>query len=166
MQGNPGRRRTRIVADAGTALTSAPVQLKGFARSAWDKLAPELLAANFLKEQDAFTFARYCQHLADFRALSEKIAKVGFTYVTESKHGTMNRLNPDFIARDRIEGRMIELEDRFGLNLRHRQLILQSMALMVPVSAGPLFGERDADQAPADSPIGFLSDEARPPRVN
>ncbi|CCG42173.1 phage terminase small subunit P27 family [Magnetospirillum molischianum] len=164
-KGNPGRRKTAAVADVSADLhTGAPPELSPGARKIWDALAPELARMKFLRETDRAAFARYCVYTAQWWDLTTSIAELGETYETVSAHGTMQRINPKFAVRERIENRLEALEDRFGLNPASRQQILQRMAgITPPPPPGGLFdrgqdGASSSEQAPqpAPSPIGLL----------
>lgn len=168
-KGNPGRRRRASppATDAaeGRAKSTAPPELADQARQIWDAIAPELTRLNFLRDIDRQAFARYCVHLARWWELTKDLAANGETYVTESNHGTMERVRPNFIVRERLEKRLEVAEDRFGLNPASRQQIMQRLAgLVPPAPTGGLFegrggedGSSDSDRAPAaPSPIGLL----------
>src|SRR5690606_3619285 len=120
------------------AKLTAPKELTKAAKEIWDRTAAPLARINFLRETDRAAFARYCHHLAEWWTLTRQLRKDGLTYVTTSNHGTMKRLNPDFVARQRIEDRLETLEDRFGLTPAARQQILQRLAAAPPPAAGSL----------------------------
>lgn len=163
-KGNPGRRRRARHPPAAETPTSGgpPPELDGDARRIWLAVAPELTRLNFLRDIDRQAFARYCVHLARWWELTQDIALHGETYVTESNHGTMERVRPAFIVRERIEKRLEVAEDRFGLNPASRQQIMQRLAgLVPPAPTGNLFqGEGEdasSDRPPAPpSPVGLL----------
>jgi P27 family predicted phage terminase small subunit len=121
------RKRTR---DKSTTkkLGNMPKQLAKNARGVWSQLAPDLERLGFLRDTDRLTFMRYCEHLTHWCKLTRELNKKGFTQKTKSKHVTMVRMHPKFVVRERIETRLETLEDRFGLNPAHRQIILQRMA--------------------------------------
>jgi len=163
LQGRPGRRRAPPVtsSEAGAPLPlTPPKELKAGARQLWEKQAPELVRLRFLRPSDAQAFARYCEHLVSWWTLTQKLKKEGWTYTSQSQHGELKRVNPTFLVRDRVEGRLQELEDRFGLNARARQELLKSLAhapgtlpLPEPEARQP---EPETPPAPEQSPIGFL----------
>lgn len=166
-KGNPGRRKIVDAPDAPAAPVAAPKDLSAAARKVWNQLAPELSRLKFLRPSDQQAFSRYCEHLAKWWELTKDLRKEGETYGTNSAHGSMLRVNPKFIVRERVEKRLEALEDRFGLSPAARQQILQRLAAInVPLTpAGSLFdrtentgGEAPApqDAAPAGSPIGLL----------
>lgn len=170
LQGNPGKRRIvkAQVDDAASGKIVAPVKLTAGAAKVWERLAPELQRMNFLRSTDAAAFARYCMHLARYWELSDEIRKAGGeTYVTESKHGTMLRLHPKFVVRERLEARLESLEDRFGLTPSARQQLLHRMSA-VPAATLPGLTppeekakpEAAEAPAPADSPVGMLGRHA------
>ncbi|WP_431856614.1 phage terminase small subunit P27 family [Azospirillum sp.] len=169
-KGNPGKRRVaQTPADLPALGSTAPADLPARARKIWDELAPELARLKFLRSTDREAFARYCLHLCRWWELTKALEKKGGeTYVTESAHGTMRRVDPDFLVRERIESRLETLEDRFGLSPAARQQLLQRMMSAPPpaLPAGGLFGEDPAKPAgdqpvsppkPPASPVGLLA---------
>lgn len=154
LQGNPGkRRRARVdVPEPGTVAASR--NLKQRERTVWDQVVPELVRLKFVRPTDVPAIERYCHHLVRWWQLTADVRREGETYVTESAHGTMQRLNPKFIARERIESRLEALEDRFGLNARSRQQILQAMASAAPQL--PFDAPAAGEQEPATPLAGFL----------
>jgi len=160
------KRSARASAVDGTAelRSSAPKNLSASAKRVWDALAPELGRLKFLRDTDRDAFARYCEHASRWWALTKDLRSEGDTYWTESAHGKMQRLNPKFMVRERIENRLESLEDRFGLNPAARQQILQRLAALPPSPLGGLFTagvEENKTTAPsvssvATSPIGML----------
>jgi P27 family predicted phage terminase small subunit len=168
-QGNPGRRPIHHAPDLPGLSLQPPKDLPAAARRIWEALAPELSRLKLLRATDLGAFARYCEHLARWAELTKALRKSGETYVTQSAHGTMRRIDPNFMVRDRIEGRLHELEDRFGLTPMARQQLLQKLAI-APLPQTPagndLFGTQpegeapDAPPAPATlppSPVGLLN---------
>ncbi len=170
-QGNPGHRPLSTAAhDVPGLKASAPKGLPVAARRIWEELAPELGRMKLLRSTDFGAFSRYCEHLARWVALTKDLRKKGETYVTESAHGTMERVRPAFLVRDRLESRLESLEDRFGLSPSARQQLLQRLSMAPPLPQQPgLFGDDAAQQpgqspdaptvppAPAASPVGLLN---------
>jgi P27 family predicted phage terminase small subunit len=157
--------RTAPVTDSAAVLRSTmPRTLSAAAKKVWEVLAPELTRMKFLRETDRDAFSRYCEHAARWWKLTRELRREGDTYWTESAHGKMQRLNPKFIVRERIENRLEALEDRFGLNPAARQQILQRLSALPPPAppAGDMFaqpGETAENGAPppkSGSPIGLL----------
>lgn len=116
----------------------------------------------FLRATDFYAFKRYCMTMADWIAAAKKVKAHGAVYETDTRHGRMQRIHPWFIVMERLEKRLQDLEDRFGMNPRARQQMLQQMA-----SAGsglpfdPAKESTAGDQSNMDltkpSPVGFLS---------
>lgn len=167
-KGNPGRRPLPKEQDAVRA-TEAPKALSRQAKKIWEELAPDLQRMKFLRPTDAHAFARYCEHLTRWWELTKSLRKTGETYESESNHGKLLRVRPEFLVRERLEKRMEALEDRFGLSPAARQQILQRLAIVNPTPAGDLLDrvakqDASADQqtveaaAPASggSPVGML----------
>lgn len=156
-KGNPSRRKRPVIEGLGEA-GEAPKQLDALAKRVWSTLAPELVRMKLLRATDAQGFARWCDAVVRFWAVTERLAKAGEIYETDTNHGKMLRVNPLFIVQDRLAKRLIDLEDRFGLSPRARQQIFLSLAAM---SAPQLPFEKKPDEqpeapAPAESPVGFL----------
>ncbi|MDW3204586.1 MAG: phage terminase small subunit P27 family [Alphaproteobacteria bacterium] len=166
-QGNPGRRPKAAPPPSVPTLgsLSAPKELRRADQKAvWEKLAPLLARMNFLRATDQAAMVRYCIHLADWHALTRELKGRAFTYETVSNHGTMERVKPAFLVRERIENRLEKLEDKLGLTPSARQSILQSLASAVPqLPFDAPESKKDADKpaAPAASPIGMLNSDGQ-----
>ena len=161
-KGNPGKRKITRTPDAVPGLpVDAPKHLPAKAKKVWAALAPQLRQLKFLRATDQEAFTRYCAHLAEYWSLSVDLKKEGTTYETESRHGRMHRINPKFLVRERLENRLEALEDRFGLNPRARQQILQQMASQagLPIDTPQQPGS-DAPAAPSPSPVGLLGGQS------
>ena len=161
-KGNPGKRPISASSTEATDLKRiAPKELSTAARKIWDQLAPELVRLRFLKESDRAAFSRYCEYFSRWWELTAILAKEGDSYWTESLHGKMQRINPNFQIRDRLEQRLQSLEDRMGLNPAARQQIMQRLAAL---PAGGLFdrattngeGEQLSSAVAIPSPVGAL----------
>lgn len=154
--GNPGRRkaptptatpkRSAKVEDA-----SVPYVLKGRefadARKVWDRIAPDLVRSNIMAPTDFEAFGRYCVHVADWAELSKTIKKEGRTQEVKTVGGdVMVRMHPAVKARELAEKRMVELEDRFGLNPRYRMAIMRDMSALPGL--GSLFDRADKNDKP------------------
>jgi len=161
-RGNPGRRPmgkvdVEVVA---TARMQPPAMLKGAAATVWKNLAPDLIKANILRVSDVGAFARYCQAFADYWRITKRIAKRPLVYESESKHGTLRRIEPLFMIQERLSRRLESIEDRFGLNPAARQQLMMRMAGaqgdLFP--AAPQTDERGAARhAQPDDPFGCLA---------
>lgn len=163
-KGNPGNRAVVETKDEAAPIADLPpAWLKNeTALEIWSALAPELRSLRFLRATDQTAFARYCDNLARWIKLRDKVdgeGGRGESYTTTSNHGTMERLNPDFIAMQRVEDRLVTLEDRFGMSPVARQSILQRMAAMgAAPPPGGLFGAGATDQEKSEgSVIGALN---------
>ncbi len=168
LKGNPGRRK--IVDEASAPLTddvlsAAPEWRKAEARDRWGKLAPELARLHLLSRPDVHTFARYCELFGLGLTAQRALAGGDLVVTTQSEHVTMDRLNKNLQAMLLLETRLVDLEDRFGLNPANRQRIYALRAgAGAAGAAGPAPGLFDnaapsIPQAPAPpaSPIGMLS---------
>lgn len=151
------------------AAVAAPAWLKGEARKVWDQEAPGFINARLLGRTDVVSFGRWCQTMADWLELAQVLRKKGQFYDVQSNHGTYIRAHPAAARMDRLETRLVALEDRFGGNPSARQRIIAARA-QAPI--GDLFGQAPAQQTsqdapqpdptelpsvkPADQPTGFL----------
>ncbi len=163
-KGNPGKRTVVTTPDVVQDITNdAPGWLSDGAKSVWNILVPDLKHLRFLKATDHTALARYCDHFARWLSLKEKVDDKGESYETESRHGKMQRLNPDFVALMRIDERLMQFEDRFGLSPSSRQKILQQMATStgeLPLGNVPEVKDEDG------SPMGILQRAAGSHAVN
>ena len=165
-KGNPGRHKSkkRMVTDTAPSRNGAPKELSKAGLEVWNVLTPDLRKLSFLRDTDTHAFARYCEHAAKWWALTQKLAKLGGeTYITDSNHGKMERLRPEFLVRDRIEKHLVTLEDRFGMNPACRQQILLRMANQLPLLPEKPNGTNQPDDDPSSaaqpelpSAIGFM----------
>lgn len=98
------------------------------ARALWTKLHSDLTAARFLEGTDHAALGRYCQYMAEWVDLTDKIITEGWTYVTSSEHvEEMRRPNPAVRFRKDVESSLKALEDSLGLNPRYRMAITQAL---------------------------------------
>ncbi|WP_341989770.1 phage terminase small subunit P27 family [Azorhizobium sp. AG788] len=169
-KGNPSRRPIgadpEMLAPAPANGIIPPPWLKGDGLAIWERRAPQLVAMRLLTQTDSEAFGRYCRNFARWLKMQVALDETGESYVTESAHGTMRRLTPEFMAADRLERQLAATEDRFGLNPAERQRIMVQRAAMT--NFGDLFsGQGQAPSAPASaktnpqppkasSPIGVL----------
>lgn len=152
------------VADAVEAVAprkiDPPHKLNRDERRVWDKLAVELTRMNLVKTTDLEALARYCYQLDRWWKLSRRLKKEGEVYISDSRHGKMQRLHPLFHATMRIDQRLEAYEDRFGLSPSSRQRLLLGLANQLPPGKpGELF-ENKGEQAPppdSESPVGLLN---------
>ena len=160
-KGAAGKRRSTAPVDApASASAIRPLaKLTPAATAIWRSLAPDLERRNLLRDTDRQALARYCQDVTTYWTLAEELRREGVTYVTESAHGTMRRVDPRFLVQERIVTRLIAAEDRFGLSPLSRQQLLRLVANAQGSLAFPGPGATP-DAPPAvdpESPIGFLN---------
>ena len=155
-QGNPGHRPLVRSPAAGAPLdTTAPDWLDDLGRAYWQANAGRLRALGFVKQTDLGAFARLCDHVSRWHRCRLRVNERGESYTTESKHGSMDRINPDFAAMLRLESVIQALEDRFGLTPAARQQILARLA--EPPPSGDLGLAVPTGHAPAGSPLGLFA---------
>ncbi len=178
-QGNPGKRRLVDPPPAAAPAPgarrapsrAAPKNLSPTARKTWARVTEYLAPMQFIRLQDREALSRYCEHLALWWGLKAKVSVRAIVQKTRSRHVTMDRLDKGFLALMMIDKRLVELEDRYGLNPRARQQIMAQIANLGTRHPGAdLFGQGDpaqptlpaADGDPdAASPIGCLASAAR-----
>lgn len=168
-QGNPGHRPIAKTPDANAVIgadaasvavdSTAPEWLDDTGLAIWRAYMPKLRAMGYVRDTDRNSFARLCDHTARWLRLRAKVDEKGESYTTESRHGKMERINPDFAAMLRVEEKLVALEDRFGLTPAARQQIMSRIR-----DAGDMalpLGEAQQPQqpraTPASSPIGMLA---------
>lgn len=157
-QGNPGHRPIVTAPSAPSIDPTTPDWLDDQGREIWSLYMPKLRSMGFVKETDRMAFARLCDHTARWMRLRVKVNAKGESYETVSRHGTMNRINPDFAAMLRLEEKLVSLEDRFGLTPAARQQILSR--LTGPGDIDVTNSGQAADASPS-SPIGMFAPRPR-----
>jgi P27 family predicted phage terminase small subunit len=141
----------------------APEWLGAVGRVAWSKIAPDLRAQGLLKPAEEFALARYCDTLDRWHTVRARVNARNETYVTESKHGKLERINPDFKVLGELESWLTTFEDRFALSPMFR---MKLKALRQNVGEGdgpqprpplltPTHTEGEPDPVPA-SPFGGM----------
>lgn len=160
-KGNPGKRK--IIERPSAELAPAHLQPpKGLSRDAialWREILPEALRMNFIKATDRAAFARYCQTLARYWEAEKSIGKKSVNLVKTVSGDMMPRINPWVVIRDRLELRLLALEDRLGFSPMARQSYLRGLVSgSSPAPELPLGGEgqQPGDQPKPDSPVGML----------
>ena len=131
------------------------VRLDGVAAEIWDDLYPKLCAMNFVRTQDLGPLARYCRNAVRWLNLDAAVTQNGETYWTESKHGKLQRVNPDLNALLRVEKALSDFEDRYGIGPKARLEILTKKA----ATQGDL--SLDAPTMKADQPAGEADSNVR-----
>lgn len=157
-----------VVAEAPAS--RAPAFLKGEGLAIWNREAPRMRQARLLNPTDETAFARYCANLAKWTSLRAKLDRRGYTYESNSAHGKLRRVDPDFMVADRLERMLLASEDRFGRNPAERQRIMAARA--AAGGQGKLFDTDPTPPAPRaddpaslpsapaeaiDGPVGFLN---------
>lgn len=140
-QGNPGRRskkaRAAIAAIADEApadISQPPADLDEIARPYWASAAAYLSDRGLLKGVEPDTLARYCEYYAMWRAMRSELrdgrrkSGLRLIYETNTKHGTMQRLRPQFRAMMECERELRNISDRFGLTPSTRAALMTRLA--------------------------------------
>lgn len=125
-QGNPGRRPIKTQPASAPHDPTAPDWLCERGLAIWTLYLPKLALLGYMRDTDRVAFARYCDHTARWLTVRDRM-KGRETYETRSKHGKMRRINPDFLVLLRLEEKLAQLEDRFGLTPIARERVLASM---------------------------------------
>jgi P27 family predicted phage terminase small subunit len=139
-------------APAADGAVEAPrwARLDGDAAEIWADLYPKLRAMNFVRQQDLGPLARYCKNIVRWLNLDAAVAQNGETYWTESKHGKLQRINPDLNALLRVEKALTDFEDRFGVGPKARLEILSKKSMTqgdLPLDAPPTKTEQPGGEA-------------------
>lgn len=152
--------------DKATLLGGPPSFLTGAARRMWDAASPIMIRLNLLQSPDAIAFARYCQWLDRYVTLEKTTRKKKPVEVTKSREVTMERVGKTFTVLTVIDKRLMDYEDRFGMNPRERQAILAKLATGAsapPQQAQPPTAPGESVPAPVAlppgqgrGPVGFL----------
>ncbi len=167
IKGNPGKRKrpaAPVVPEASGAILKPIGKVTPAAVAVWRSLAPELERMNILRTTDRLAFSRYCQDVVTYWDIAAKLRREGHTYLTETVHGKMKRINPLFLIEERLGNRLTALEDRFGLSPQTRQQLLLRLAgqpTQLPLALTPA---AEGPAPPPSGPIGILS--APPGRLN
>lgn len=184
-QGNPGKRPIATspapsTADQAHRIEPPPELKHRGALNVWARLQWRLASLNFIQATDADALARYCEYLALWYDLAQKINVNRLVVKTKSAQVEMDRLDRKFQAMLLLDKRLESLEDRFGLNPQARHQLLRDKfnAGRAP-GAGQLPGmdQKPAQENPAaeksappassgSSSIGALSRVPRPPHLN
>lgn len=137
-KGNPGRRplgenpdiigAEQEVEQVVVAVITAPSWLQDEGLKVWERLAGRLAGQKLLFQLDAESFARYCKNFASWLKMQEALDAEGFTYESESPHGTYKRSNPAYMIADRLEKQLSAAEANFGLNPAERQRLFAARA--------------------------------------
>ena len=152
--------------DAIDIIGDAPAWLDDAGRANWHLIAPELRRAGLLTPSEEPALARYCDHVARWLKLREKVNARGETYETESKHGKLQRINPDLNAMMQIERSIEALEDRFALTPLMRFKLKQIRANaegdaprpnLFPAFIEDAGRENGAEATTPGSPFGILN---------
>lgn len=154
-KGNPGKRALAAPLEASPVTLKAPAKLSAAALAVWRETATELERMNFLRPTDRNAFARYCETVAEYWRVSTSLRRLkSNTYETDTLHGRMLRIHPDFLVQDRLFKRLTDLEDRFGLSPAARQAIMLRLAQVQPQL--PFGATAVPETKEPDGPIGIL----------
>lgn len=131
-KGNPGRRKIAEPAvlgiEAGSIASAIPDDMTEEQRRIWVKYAPDLERMQLLKGTDTAAFQRYCAFLALFFKAERAIRETEMVVETVSEHVTMERRSKWLDSMLLLDRRLVEIEDRFGMNPSARQRIFLQLA--------------------------------------
>ena len=173
-KGNPGKRSLKPTnkndkAAPSPAHNHVPVPeylTKPEERALFTNVINNVLHGSIARVSDAHAYARWAVYAFKWgqNKLLLDVEDADIVYETQSKHGSMLRIHPRFVAIDRLEKLLTALEDRLGLNPVARQNILRGMmALPAPIQES--FFEQLAwtnkqtppDGAAPESPLGYVA---------
>ncbi len=93
--------------------------------------------------------------------MTRKLCETKSVYETNTRHGKMKRIHPLFAIQERLERRLLALEDRFGLSPQARQSIMLRLATApaLPFTGGadPAGDTAPQPARPATPTLGFLN---------
>jgi P27 family predicted phage terminase small subunit len=175
-KGNPGKRRLVLSPPLpGEELKVKPPAFLTTAeeREIFRRIAEQLAQLRFIRATDVAALGRWATYLARWAKCKRALGRKQLYYETKSKHGTMLRIHPLFAASVQLERLMVPLEDRLGLNVQARQMIVRGIFQAPrPHDDEGLFGVKgqgegeggtlpaSGDQAGAagpGGPLGFLN---------
>lgn len=175
LAGNPGKRSLGRDLDAppqeeleaakslATATLAPPTWLNKTAAKEWKRLAPILQRLRLLGQVDASALAQYCMWWGVWSAAAQAVNRIGSTYKTKSKHGSIDRVRPQFAVLEKAQRMMNRLSTEFGLTPAARSSLGRALVdpanqpeLGLPTPAG---ADRPRDPRPlsGSSPINFLN---------
>lgn len=160
-KGNPGRRKiaepAQLGIEAGSIAAMIPDDMTAEQRAIWAKYAPDLERMQLLKSTDTAAFQRYCAFLALFFKAERAIRTTDLVVETTSEHVTMERRSKWLDAMLLIDRRLVEIEDRFGMNPSARQRIFLQLSQAQAQPALPGMATQPAKSDPASSEGDGLS---------
>jgi hypothetical protein len=98
--------------------------------------------------------ARWCEWCVLWMKLKRRVTVGKLVQHTVSDFVEMDRLSKHFLALLHIEKRLVDLEDRIGMNPRARQ---QMMVQAAGLNVAPSLELMRDDAPPAPSPVGMLN---------
>lgn len=170
LTGNPGKRaKKKAPAAAPEVKTHAlsarnvfdpPEDLNGVGRLKWKQFIPHLLELNLLSRTDFETLKMLCRACERYEQAAAVVARDGFTYTVESKHGTRIAMRPEVGIMERADKRILEYMRELCMTsvTRVRTLAtgLQSNQLKLPFAEDAPKQAASANVLANENPIGFL----------
>ena len=126
-----------------------PDWLDDMGRHMWRAIAPDLRTQGLLRPAEEIPLARYCDALSRWHAVRARVTAFGETYETESRHGKLRRISPDFAVMDKLESWLAAFEDRFALSPMMR---MKLKALRQNVGEGDAPAVRTLEMTPTHAP--------------
>lgn len=160
VRGNLGRRKRRKLATVKPRAVQpagrAPDELCDLGRAFWHVVKANLGAFGLLRDSDNLNLTRYVNTLAEYWRVTGDLRGRSLVYEARMTHGgTMRRLDPLFMAQDRLARRLDTMENALGMQPRARHEILYRMASQSPTDpAAAAFDNGTA--ALADDPVGLF----------
>lgn len=149
--------------------SAAPEWLSPAALKIWRAVSPGLMRYRLLVDVDSIAFGRYCESLAQYVGLLKLTRRRKLVTETKTKYVDKKQsIDKVFQALTIAEKRLLELEDRFGMNPRERLAMLAKLAsgagqhvpqppAPAPDAAAAPDGARIIAPSSPASPVGFLS---------
>lgn len=111
----------------------APAWLSIEARKVWREISPGLMRHRLLVDVDSIAFGRYCEWLVQYVKLTRatrrgKVVREPKNAKAKGGGDRIQRLDKTFQALTIVDKRLLDLEDRFGMNPRERIAIMAKLA--------------------------------------
>lgn len=163
-KGHPGRRKSALrrreeeAERVAELLAAAPAEgsdasappalldrgpLTAAAIAVWRDLAPKLATTHRLQPQHRPIFAMFCVYFAEWVLSNEDVLAKGHTQKVKTvAGGSMERMRPIVLIRDRAFEMVMKLSDRFGLTPSDEYALFKDQAIAAAQNPG-LFDRRD-----------------------
>ncbi len=140
LRGNPGRRPIEISSSSDknkkSNMPEMPVDLNQDAKIVWNEIYKDFLELGVIEKVDRIMLEQFCNVVARKRKIQALLDAEDYTVISQSKHGTMMRLRPEYQVLRDCEKEIRTIADQFGLNPLSRKRVISDLQ-------GDLFGDND-----------------------